>query len=337
MAPFIRALTTEMQLYADHYPETRFGTLYLGGGTPSVLDRDQLTAVLRAADTCYEWIPAPERSIEVNPGTVTRSWLETCLDLGINRLSIGAQSFRPGELVMLNRIHSAEDTVHTVKLARETGFRNLGLDLIYGLPGQVWADWRISLERAVGLEPEHISAYILTWSGETDLGKHILDGGLPEPEEDHTAGLFLKTHEFLVKAGYSHYEVSNYALPGRECMHNMQYWDGTPYLGLGPSAHSFSGKKRWWNVRDLPAYNAMLGENRVPVEGLENLTDEAVRMERIALGLRTNRGIMTALIRNKSCADDLIENGMADIDGGRLILTARGLLLADEIAVRLTA
>jgi oxygen-independent coproporphyrinogen-3 oxidase len=330
---FLPALIAEMEQTAASWNQP-FDTLYIGGGTPSLLKQAQITRLINEVKSRFRITGNAEWTIEVNPGSVTATKLSRYLNLGINRLSIGAQSFRRSELQLLERTHTAEQIVKTVQVARSAGFQNIGLDLIYGLPYQTQGHWEQTLQQATALEPVHISAYALTWKRNTKLGQSFLNGTLPVPEEDHTADLFLKAHAYLESNGFHHYEISNYAKPGFECLHNQQYWSRRTYLGLGPSAHSFDGQRRGWNISDVEQYMDHLRQNKSPVEAWEKLSESDLALEKTALGLRTDKGILIGKQISEEQAKQLCREGLAERKKDRLILTPRGFLLADEIAVQ---
>lgn len=322
-------------LYSAQMSSAEFTSLYLGGGTPSLLRPEQIRDIIRMIIQHVHFSREPEWSLEVNPGTVSREKLNTYIQLGFNRLNIGAQSFRKEELALLERIHGPEDIKKAVQMARSAGFQNIGLDLIFGLPGQSLKAWEASVKASLTLEPAHISVYALSWSDKTPLGRSILRGTLSVPDDERVSDLFLQTHDWLSEEGYIHYEISNYAKPGYECRHNWQYWNGTPYLGMGPSAHSFWNHQRWWNIADVDKYCRRLEKGVFPVEGSERLSEKELRRERIALGLRTILGIPVDDLTYKDNIKRLSAEGLGETQGNRWKLTPRGMLLADEIAVQL--
>ncbi|HDQ44498.1 MAG TPA: radical SAM family heme chaperone HemW [bacterium] len=334
---FLRALRTEIELRAENWiiPDPA-ETLFFGGGTPSLLSANQLSIILHYLRDSFAIQEFPEITVEANPGTLSPEKLEGYRQEGVNRLSIGAQSFLNAELDFLGRIHRADEISRSVRAAREAGFGNIGLDLIFGLPDQTLSAWRVSVHQALELEPEHISTYALTWDNETPIGKRIQSGELPAPDESRVSDMYLWTSEILRSAGYAHYEVSNFARPGFRCRHNEGYWTGRPYLGLGPSAHSFLHEKRSWNLRDIREYIHQLRLMKLPVEGEEELSYAQRKMERLALLLRRSDGIpLDELPGNPEKLDPFFSEGLASIRDGRFALTPRGFLLADGIALRL--
>lgn len=345
MEDFLRALEREIALAAPAGAGRRFATLFLGGGTPSLLTRDQLGRVLAAIRASFDLAPDAEVTLETNPGTVDARALEGFLELGVNRLSIGVQSFDAGELAFLSRIHDAAAAVECVQAARRAGFGNLSLDLIYALPGQTEEAWLRTLERAIALEPDHLSAYGLIVEEGTPLAR-MVDAGLVTPAPaDAEAGFFVRTMDTLARAGYEHYEVSSYARQGRRCEHNRTYWTHGGYLGFGPSAHSFrpdggehGAGERWWNIRQIGGYCEALAEGRPPRSGAESLTVRERSMEELFLGLRSG-GVRVDGPDAPGTGSDVLPaicaEGLAVVEGGILRLTAKGFPVCDEIALRL--
>ncbi len=340
IGPFINAVIREANIYADifHPRGERLNTIYFGGGTPSFLPGDSIEMILQHILSIYPSVSEPEITIEVNPGTVDSETLSHYQNIGINRLSIGVQSFNDSELKLLGRIHTAGQAEQTLRMAHRVGFKNIGIDLIYGLPEQSLKTWQKTLNKAIFLSPEHISTYELTWNQSTPLGKQITSHLLPTPDKEHVAEMFLWTSEFLKEHGYEHYEISNFARPGYRCMHNESYWTGKPYLGLGPSAHSYTGDRRFWNTSDIHDYINVLSQNRLPITGEEWIGCDQTTFERMMLGFRRKEGIPAAWINpDTKEIDRLIEIGLMNQQVDRISLTTRGFLLADEIAVRLAA
>lgn len=226
-------------------------TIYLGGGTPSLLTPAQVQAILDACRAAFDVDPAAEITMEANPGTVDAAYLPALRAAGVNRLSLGVQSFADGELALLGRIHTAAQAVAAYDNARAAGFANVSLDLVYGLPGQTLADWSRSLDRAVALCPDHLSLYALEVHGDTPLGRRIAAGDLPAPDDDLAADMYELAEDRLAVAGFMHYELSNWATGNdAACRHNLTYWRNEPYRGLGAAAHSWIDGERRWNVVD---------------------------------------------------------------------------------------
>jgi oxygen-independent coproporphyrinogen-3 oxidase len=313
-----------------------FGSLYLGGGTPSFLNPSQLRSLFKTLESFFRLAPGAEVTLEANPEDVSPEKMEAALALGVNRVSLGAQSLTGEELALLGRRHSAGRVLEAVGIIRESGCANLGLDLIYGLPGQDGSGWSDNLHRALALSPEHLSCYQLSLAPGAALpGRR---GLLPLPGEEESRELFLLTSSLLEGAGFLHYEISNFARD-RDLIsrHNSKYWSHVPYLGLGPSAHSFWSGKRWWNHRSLKAYGRDLGVGRRPLAGEELLDSDQARLEALYLGLRTSQGMELALISGPGQAslDRLVEEGLIRIESGRLTPTREGMIVADALALEL--
>jgi oxygen-independent coproporphyrinogen-3 oxidase len=347
ISAYLAALDAEARLYRDQFPA--FDSLFWGGGTPSLLDTVQLGALVASLRRHFVFAPDTEITLEANPDDITAEKLRLFRDLGINRLSLGVQSFDEGELRFLGRRHTARQTLAAIDLIRAVGFTNLGLDLMYGLPGQTTATWLKTLEQALSLAPEHLSCYQLTLTaGETPalwtpMARRAARGELRLPDEETQREFFLLTANFLTARGYLHYEISNFARQGTQagslchylCRHNLKYWTRTPYLGLGPGAHSFDGRRRWWNVSSVGDYCSSLKAGEAPVAEAETLTPEQIRLETLCLGFRTREGVSLATLREHPGADailaELTQAGLVRVDRGRVIATLDGLVVADRL------
>jgi oxygen-independent coproporphyrinogen-3 oxidase len=339
-----RALMGEMELAIPLKLEV--GTVYFGGGTPTVLSSGKLMEILEAVRMRTTLAPDAEITLEANPEGLHRPALVSLLRVGFNRISVGVQAFEDRTLSLLGRRHTSRTARSAVLLARDAGFGNVGVDLIYGIPGQTTERWRESLVRTLDLEPEHVSCYALTLEDGTVLEKRVREGKLTMPPEDLVSEMYFQAHEILTDAGFVHYEVSNYAKDdSRRSRHNTSYWEGWPYIGLGPSAHSFDGiSRRWWNTRDIDEYIHAVKVKRLPVESSEDLTDAQIRLERIMLGMRCDLGVnlnslpgvtSSAIASARGFVSSLEEDGMLVVEGHRLVPTAEGMLLADRLAVDL--
>jgi oxygen-independent coproporphyrinogen-3 oxidase len=286
----------------------------------------------------------PEITIEANPADLSLSFLKSIREIGFNRINIGVQSFDNQVLAFLGRRHSVKQGLSAIEISRKTGFHNIGLDLIYGVPGLDMESWLNTLKQAVLLSPEHISCYQLTIEAKTPLGRRFQAGELSIPGEELQFEFFMKTSEFLEDAGYIHYEVSNFA-KGKEyaSQHNQKYWDHSPYFGLGPSAHSFQGNQRWWNYRSLDQYLAAIKAGDLPVKESEILTMEQIRLEALYLGLRTKKGISLRdfkdqyhcdlFIEKKKILSKLEEEGFISFRDSSLYPTRAGLAVADSLSL----
>jgi oxygen-independent coproporphyrinogen-3 oxidase len=344
MEDFLAALHHEIDLYAEYGTRERFETIFFGGGTPSLLTPHQLESILNHLHRTFAIQHDAEVTVETNPGTVTEEKLKAYRALGVNRLSIGIQSFHEDELKFLTRIHDASQAVRCVEFARSAGFDNVSLDLIYALPGQTLARWETTLRTAVALQPQHISAYGLIVEDGTPLARMVQARLVSPKPADEEAEFYEFTMAFLEGHGFEHYEVSNYARPGFRSRHNYNYWRHANYLGFGPSAHSFwKGEKRtarrWWNIPNISQYCSSLRSGKLPILQQENLSSAQLLEEEIFLGLRSDGVPLQFLQQHPQASglfiESLIENGAAMTDNGLLRLTRKGYLLCDEIAARL--
>jgi len=288
--PLVASLLKEIQMRGSR--SLCADTLYMGGGTPSTLNPAQLSTLLHAARQRFTMLPDAEITVEVNPGTVDRKALEAYRRTGINRISIGVQSFLPSHLHFLERVHTSGQAVQAITSARDAGFDNIGLDLIYGIPGQTVEAWRQDLEKALEFEPEHLSCYMLTFEAGTPMDDRRKKGAVHPVSDKEMEKLFDMTRVFLEARGYLQYEVSSYARSDKyRSRHNQKYWSSTPYIGLGPSAHSLAGNRRSWNHRAIKQYIHRLNSGMHPTESEEILTREQQMIEFVYLGLRQVSGI----------------------------------------------
>jgi oxygen-independent coproporphyrinogen-3 oxidase len=333
----------QKELLGDFSPFGVFDTVYIGGGTPSLLDEGQIASLLEAVHNTLPIAPAAETTIEVNPADQNLSWFKALRVMGVNRVSLGVQAFDDDALRFLGRRHGASQAREAVSLARRAGFSNIGLALIYGVPGPSLASWRQTLRKALTFAPEHLSCYELSAEEGTPLGARVAGGEIPLPGEEEQAQFLADTAAFLGEAGYIQYEVSNYARSeGLRSRHNSKYWQRIPYLGLGPGAHSFLPERRWWNATPVEAYLEALQTGRSPVTGSEDLSLRQVRMEEVLLGLRTIEGIDTEtfarrhgidlLKEKKAWREKAAEEGLIICQKGRIRCTPRGLAVADRLA-----
>jgi oxygen-independent coproporphyrinogen III oxidase len=323
-----------------------FDTLYIGGGTPSLLRPKELEYVFTGVHDHFDLSPESEVTLEANPADLKPDYLRVLRDMGVSRLNIGVQSFYQPTLNFLGRRHGVQESRTAIDRARKAGFENLGLDLIYGAPGMEIDRWIDTLMTALFFEPEHLSCYQLSISSEAPLGKTLHEGGFSLPDEDMSLRFFVETSEILEAAGYVHYEVSNYARDiSLVSIHNQKYWDHSPYLGLGPGAHSFLNKERWWNHRSITRYAGDLEVGRKPIEGRELLSPEDLILESLFLGLRTRKGIDLMEFRETNNLDlekekretlqRLEAGGFIVVRDGRLSPTLRGYAMADSLPLSL--
>lgn len=283
-ARYTQALVREITLMGNYRNRPPVKTIFIGGGTPTVLPAAQLESILAACRTAFDVLPHAEITTEANPGTVDQSYLSNLRNIGINRISFGVQSFIPGELEMLGRLHSAPDIAKTVLAARNAGFDNLSLDLIFDLPGQTLHGWRETLAQAIKLEPEHLSLYSLTLEEGTVLRTQVEQRVFPSPDSDLAADMYELADKLLDDNGYTQYEISNWSRKNRECRHNLTYWRNEPYLGFGPGAHSSEAGQRWWNIKTVPEYIRAIN-NASPATHLRPALDDYETIEpRLAMG-----------------------------------------------------
>ncbi len=286
----VKAVVKEASLYEESWGE--FDTLYLGGGTPSLLTGSDLRELFSGLRRVFSFKDSSEITMEVNPGDVNPDRLGTLNSLGVNRISIGVQSFRDPLLRFLGRRHTGEAAARTLKWAREVGFEAIGADLIYGIPGQSLTDWRDDLRSIVDFRPEHLSCYQLTFESGTPLDLQRRKGKVVPLNDEETCAFFSETAEFLSKEGYEHYEISNFAAaPHCRSRHNLKYWSHVPYLGLGPAAHSFDGGRRRWNHKNLESYLKASDRGEPPVEDGESIDWEKFRLEALFFAFRTAAGM----------------------------------------------
>jgi oxygen-independent coproporphyrinogen-3 oxidase len=342
-ARFAEALGREIRLWGERpLPGGAIDSVYLGGGTPSLLAPEQLAAILGEARRRLEIAPDARLSMEANPEDVTPASLAAWRSIGVHTLTLGVQSFDDAALRFLGRRHDGAVARQAVERALAAGFAVVGVDLIYGRPGQEPAAWERDLDTAAALGPQHLSCYQLTVHARTPFGYRHARGSLRELPEETQAALFALTHEHLAGRGYTAYEVSNFARANEHrSRHNAKYWSHAPYLGLGPSAHSFDGRRRWWNHRKLGPWERALAAGSLPLAGEEELTPAELVLETLMLGLRTADGVELARLRALGCdlpasnaalLARLQEDGLVRLDDDRLTPTLRGWAVADGLA-----
>ena len=319
----------------------RLDTIYIGGGTPSMLGTGamkRLAGVLREFAT---WDPASvEWTAEANPETFTTELAGDWVAAGINRVSLGAQSFDENVLRWMGRMHGPDGPARALDAARSVGLDNVSIDLIFALPQRLGRDWDADLERAIDLDPAHVSLYGLTAEPATPLGRWVREGREVMTDEDTYAHEYRRAVEALTGRGYDHYEVSNFTRPGRDSRHNRAYWRHRPYVGLGPGAHSYLPAVRSWNVRDWAEYRRRLAEGASPEDGRETLGDDDFALERVWLGLRTDDGLVIDSLssRQAALAGEWVEAGLAMLEPNAVLrLTHQGWLLLDRLAVELAS
>ena len=335
---YIDAITAELVTRAESAPFGPLATIYLGGGTPSKLGTDGIGELMRALREAPELQVAGdvEITIEANPEDVTAESAEAWAAAGVTRSSVGVQSFNPAVLAWMHRAHDAAAVTSAVADLRAAGISDISVDLIFGVPASLGRDWQDDLTRAQELGTQHLSVYGLTIEPHTPLGRWSARGEVVEATEDTFADEFLAAHESLSGAGFEHYEVSNYALPGHRSTHNSAYWRRVPYLGLGPSAHSFDGQTRRSNEREYEAWRALLASGTDPLATEELLTPDNRVAEDVYLGLRTDGGLELRA-SELTVAMPWTRSGWGQLQGARLVLSAEGWLRLDSFAAVLTA
>ncbi|NYJ00881.1 oxygen-independent coproporphyrinogen-3 oxidase [Nocardioides thalensis] len=306
-------------------------TVFLGGGTPTLLPAEDLGRILRAIDEELGLAPGAEVTTEANPDSVDLAYLERLRAAGYTRVSFGMQSAVPHVLATLDRTHDPERVPQVVEAARAAGFDQLSLDLIYGTPGESLADWDTTLAAATASRPDHVSAYSLIVEEGTALARRVKRGELPMPDEDDLADKYVAADEHLGAAGLGWYEVSNWSRPGAECRHNLGYWRGDDWWGVGPGAHSHVGGVRWWNVKHPAAYADRLGAGVSPAHAREVLDDDTRHVERVLLEVRLRDGLPMSAVDRDAPVAELVADGLVEPSTDRLVLTRRGRLLADAV------
>lgn len=340
----VDSIIKELEFQKSYLNGETVDTIYFGGGTPSLLTAQELSMILRSIHRFQTVTTAAEITLEANPDDLQRERLDELAAIGVNRLSIGIQSFDDDILRYFNRAHSSDDALNCVKEARLAGFHNISLDLIYGTPGLTEAGWFRNIRSALALEPEHVSAYALTIEEKTVFGRRASKGQLAAPPEEVVAGQFEILMSEMATAGFDHYEISNFGKPGFHSRHNSSYWEQKPYLGIGPSAHSYNGRSRQYNVANNSSYIKSLQEGKVPFE-LEELSQSNMINEFIMTSLRTSGGLDLRYLKDKFGYDlsqvhraylrDLIRLEKIQDRPDVLVLTNKGKLLADKISADL--
>jgi oxygen-independent coproporphyrinogen-3 oxidase len=352
-APYAEAVCREIAEYPRlrresgiaEVPSALVDTVYFGGGTPSLLDPAALAQILEAMRAGFD-CKIEEVTLEADPETITQEKAAAWRKAGFNRISMGVQSFQDNELKSAGRIHRRDDIFHATKILREAGFDNISFDLIAGLPHQTQDSWSESVAELLSLRPQHASIYLMEIDENSRLGLEVLARGTRYsaaalPDDDSMAAFYESACAELAAAGYVHYEISNWALPGRESRHNLKYWQRQPYCGFGAGAHSFNGTQRWANAHDPAAYVAALSRGRFPVEQLADVSREDALEEELFLGLRQLAGIDLARIESdyhanlQSRVKELREQGLVEWDGTRLRLATDRLTVSNEVFVNL--
>jgi len=341
ITPFLKALKAEIKFYSERFRDQReLISIYFGGGTPSLMKPEYIASIIDSVKQNFNVKEDAEITLETNPGTVDGSKLKEFKNIGINRLSIGIQSFDDDELKFLTRIHNSKTAIETVKNASAAGFENISLDLIFNLPGQTKMKWQANLKQALRLPVKHVSAYSLILERGTILNKMVLDGKVKMQDTDHDANLYETTIDFFEGNGFHQYEVSNFAIPGYECLHNISYWNHTEYFAFGTSAHSFINDKRWWNYSSAKKYIAEINEKGNAVAGMEELSDIQKHNEYVMLSLRSSGLELNeyksrfgeAWLKEKNHYFQKLENqNLIIMNDDHIKFTKQGYALCDEI------
>ena len=337
---YVDALCKEIAMRKEYAGGAPIETIYLGGGTPSTLSMEQLKRICDTVYAAYQVSPVPEVTIECNPDDLTPDFLAQLKQLPFNRISMGVQSFNDTQLKRLGRRHDAAKARQAVANARSAGYSNISIDLIFALPGSTIDEWEHDLESAIALRPDHLSAYNLTYEEGTPMHRALERGDFTELSEEDNITQFQMLISRLKEAGYRHYEISNFALPGRESRHNSSYWNDTPYIGCGAAAHSYNGASRGWNIADIQEYIKGI-ENGNPVFEIEELTEEERYNDTILTRLRTAEGIPLEWMKKKfgkrlndymqSAAEKEIAFGNLKAENGHLSLSEKGIFISDAV------
>lgn len=334
--PYIDAVLGEIELAARTVGGKEVPSIFFGGGTPSLLPSTQIARVLDSIRSNFDLATDVEITLEANPDSVSRDFLVDIAQAGVNRISMGMQSAIPHVLQALDRTHNPENVATAAQLIRDVGFEHLSVDLIYGVPGETIDDWEKSFSYALGLPVDHISAYALIVETGTKLAARLKRGELVMPPDDETAEKYLIFDRAAKSAGFEWYELSNWAKPNGECRHNIAYWDGSFWWGVGPGAHSYLNGRRWWNIKHPNAYQAALRNGETPVSSSEELTEENLRDEFIMLQIRMRDGISLSSLSEAEIKAAAAFRDSGHIDqlawqNGQLVLAPSGRLIADRI------
>jgi len=347
---YVRSVLKEIALWVNLAgPEPRLSnleadTIYFGGGTPSLLQPHLVAELVQTCRSVFELSRDSEITMEVNPATATRESLALLREAGVNRLSLGIQSLDDRELQMMGRLHNSREAVRSFEDLRAAGFENISIDLIAGFPGQSRESLRASLSKALQLNPDHLSVYLLEVKSDAPLDRMIRAGAVAKPDEDLAADMYDDIREFALEAGFEHYEISNFALPGHYARHNMKYWQEELFLGFGMAAHGMIGRRRYANLENLADYQAVLNGGNRPLASLEELTPEVRFKDALIMGLRLVKGVDLAVLGRRYEVDavffvretigDLEDAGLFVLNGHILSLTDRGRLLSNTVFSR---
>lgn len=332
---YTEALLIEIQLKKQLLRQQEWSTLFFGGGTPSLLSVRNLERILKELGDIISLGDIREFTIEVNPKTLSKLKLQSYKRIGVNRLSIGVQSFCDKELEVIGRIHTSNDAIETIKRAQHQDFFDISLDLMYGLPGQDINSLLNNIKVAASLDIAHISLYGLQVEKNTPLALKVDRGETILPNEEEMYEMYLKSVSILQELGYQQYEISNFAKTSKECLHNLVYWNYNDYIGFGLGSHSKIGNKRYANTHSLSCYIKKIKKRQLPIDFEENLTGLEMEFEKSMLSLRTKKGIPISVIKNSYALKDMVNADLATLQNDRLILTAKGYLVSNEIINKL--
>lgn len=316
--------------------ELTIDTIFFGGGTPSLLDSNTVDNFIQSVKSNFKLKPGLEITIEANPDSITEEKSQRWLNSGINRVSIGMQSSTKEVLRKLDRTHNPDNVSHSVDILKKSGFNNFSLDLIYGTPGESLIDWENSLKDAIALNPPHISAYSLVIEPGTKMGAQLNRGEISQVNDDEAADKYQLADEMLNKNNYSWYEISNWAKKDKECKHNLNYWLGNNWWGIGPGAHSHVNGVRWWNHKLPKVWRELLEKQNSPALAREVLSEDQIKSEQIMLLSRLRTGLGNQEL-DENRIENLIANQLATLDANKIVLTLKGRLLADEVFRQLSA
>ena len=340
---YVQALKKEIILYAEHLQNKKINTVYFGGGTPSLLKPQMIDELLKIIRKKFKLLNKTEISLEANPSSMNQEKIYEYNKSGVNRLSLGVQSFCNKELDMLGRLHNFSQAREIIKKVRNT-FSNYNIDLIFALPGQTLDQWKNNLQNALEFDPPHLSIYNLQIEKDTQLYKMVKNNNLTPVDDKLDAEMYKITRQILQQAGYNQYEISNFARDSFESRHNLLYWKFKPYLGLGPSAHGFCGDKRYYNINNVSEYITQLNKNKYPVKKIIELTERDLMAEKMFMGLRLNRGVSKKIfykrfsVRLKDVYDkeikDLKRHDLITEDEDKIRLTEKGLFLGNRVFMK---